>query len=157
MRFLLLLFPSLIAAALAAVIRPYRTLVGWINASLSLVALGSSVSFAGRAVAGREAPTFGPSELLRADGLSVLMLVSVAAVASLTLFLSPGLGRETEYSASQLRRYQLFINLFIFSMLLAVAANNVGIMWIAIEATTIFSALLIPITRIKASVEASWK
>jgi hydrogenase-4 component F len=42
-------------------------------------------------------------------------------------------------------------------MLLAVSANNVAIMWIALEATTIFSALLIPHTRSKSSVEASWK
>ena len=34
-------------------------------------------------------------------------------------------------------------------MLLAVSANNVGIMWVAIEATTIFSALIIPLTLTK--------
>ena len=58
---------------------------------------------------------------------------------------------------AQLRRYHVFINLFIFAMLLAVSANNVGIMWVAIEATTIFSAMVIPLTLTKASVEASWK
>ena len=42
-------------------------------------------------------------------------------------------------------------------MLLAVSANNVGLMWIAIEATTIFSAFIIPLTLSKTSVEASWK
>ncbi len=138
-------------------IRPYRALVGWINALLSTLALGAAISFAARAARGGAAPTFGPSEMLRADALSALLMVCVAAVASLVLFLSPGLGRETQYSPSQLRRYQIFINLFIFSMLLAVSANNVGVMWIAIEATTIFSALLIPLTRTKTSVEASWK
>jgi hydrogenase-4 component F len=157
MNFLLLLFPSLLSAALTAAVRPYRAVVGWLNALLSLVALGAAMLFAGIAARGGEAPTFGPGELLRADGLSGLLMVCVAAVASLTLFLSPGLSGETKYNASQLRRYQLFINLFIFSMLLAVAANNVAIMWIAIEATTIFSALLIPLTRTKGSVEASWK
>jgi hydrogenase-4 component F len=157
MNFLFLLLPSLIAAALAALVRPYRAVVGWINAALSLVALVAAIKFAGHAARGGVAPTFGPEELLRADGLSALMMVCVAAVASLVLFLSPGYGRETQYNPSQLRRYQFFINLFIFSMLLAVSANNVGVMWIAIEATTIFSALLIPLTLTKASVEASWK
>jgi hydrogenase-4 component F len=42
-------------------------------------------------------------------------------------------------------------------MLAAVTANNVAVMWVAIEATTIASALLIPLTVSKASVEASWK
>src|SRR6266498_495367 len=84
-------------------------------------------------------------------------MVCVAAVATLTLLLSPGLGSETRYDAVQLRRYHIFVNLFIFAMLLAIATNNVGIMWIAIEATTIFSALIIPLTLTKTSVEASWK
>jgi hydrogenase-4 component F len=42
-------------------------------------------------------------------------------------------------------------------MLAAVTIQNVALMWIAIEATTITSAMMIPLTRTKASVEASWK
>jgi hydrogenase-4 component F len=42
-------------------------------------------------------------------------------------------------------------------MLLAVTTDNVALMWVAIEATTITSAILIPLHRTKASVEASWK
>ncbi len=157
MKFLLLLLPSFVSALGAYVVRPYRTLVGWLNALLSLLSLGAALAFAGHAARGGEAPVFGPGELLRADGLSALLMVCVAAVAALTLFLSPGVGTETTYTQAQLRRYQLLINLLIFSMLLAVAANNVAIMWVALEATTIFSALLIPLTRSKSSVEASWK
>ena len=67
-------------------------------------------------------------------------MACIAGVATLSLFFSPGLGRESPYDAAQLRRYHVFVNLFIFAMLLAVSANNVGIMWIAVEATTIFSA-----------------
>ena len=88
---------------------------------------------------------------------SALLMVCVAAVAALALFFSPGLGRESQYDVKQLRRYHVFVNLFIFAMLLAVSANNVGIMWIAVEATTIFSAMVIPLAVTKASVEASWK
>ncbi|HEX5082067.1 MAG TPA: proton-conducting transporter membrane subunit [Blastocatellia bacterium] len=157
MAFLFLLLPSLLAAGLAGLVRPYRAATGWINATLSIVSLGAAIVFAGKAARGDAVPVFGPGELLRADGLSALLMVCVAAVASLVLFLSPGFGREAKYSPSQLRRYQLFINLFIFSMLFAVSANNVGVMWIAIEATTIFSALLIPLPGAKSSVEASWK
>lgn len=157
MTFLFLLIPSLAAAALAMAVRPYRTLIGWINALLSLVSLGAAIRFAIHSARGGEAPIFGPGEMLRADGLTALLMVCVAAAASLTLFLSPGLERETDYRPRQLRWYQLFINLFTFSMLLAVSANNVAMMWIAIEATTIFSALLIPLIRSKTSVEASWK
>lgn len=157
MKFLLLLLPPLISALVACVVRPYRTAVGWLNALLSLLSLGAALAFAGHAARGAEAPVFGPGELLRADSLSALLMVCVAAASTLTLFLSPGVGTETDYTQTQLRRYQLLINLFIFSMLSAVSANNVAIMWVALEATTIFSALLIPLTRDKSSVEASWK
>lgn len=157
MAFLFLLIPSLTGAALSAAVRPHRAIVGRINAALSLVSLCAALRFAANAAGGGEAETFGPGEMLRADGLSALLMICIAAVASLALLLSPGLGGETSYNAPQLRHYHTFINLFIFSMLLAVTANNVAVMWIAIEATTIFSALLIPLRQTKASVEASWK
>ena len=134
--------------------------------------MGAAIKFAiqvislGMPIAGtsQNAPTWGVVidslglvEVLRADSLSVLMMVCVSAVGTLTLFLSPGLWREDHYTPAQLRRFQIFINLFIASMLLAVSANNVGVMWIAIEATTIFSAFIIPLNVTKTSVEASWK
>ncbi|MBI3733280.1 MAG: hydrogenase 4 subunit F [Chloroflexi bacterium] len=177
MSFVFLLFPGLLAALLAYLVRPYRALVGWGNAALSLVALGAALALAAETVGGAT-PVFGPADLLRADSLSALFMVCVAFVGSLALFFSPGLGRAAPdpgrgpasdpgrgpapdpvggLDDEQLRRYHLFINLFIFAMLLTVSANNVGIMWIAVEATTIFSAMVIPLTLTKASVEASWK
>ncbi len=157
MNFALLLFPPLVSALLAYFVRPYRAAVGWASAWLSLVSLGAALAFAASIQADNVPPTFGPSELLRADSLSALLMVCVTAVATLALFFSPGLGRQSQYDAAQLRRYHVFVNLFIFAMLLAVSANNVGIMWIAVEATTIFSAMVIPLALSKASVEASWK
>jgi hydrogenase-4 component F len=157
MNFVLLLSPPLLSALLAYVARPYRPAVGRTGAWVSLVSLGSALAFAASILAGSEAPTFGPSEMLRADSLSALLMACVAGVATLALFFSPGLGRESPYDGAQLRRYHVFVNLFIFAMLLAVSANNVGIMWIAVEATTIFSAMVIPLALTKASVEASWK
>lgn len=172
MTFLFLLLPPVLAALLAFIIRPYRPLIGYLNAALGMVSLGAALSFAARNVAlgmpvageAQTVPTWGVVidslglvELLRADSLSALLMVCVSGISTLALFLSPGLWRETHYTLPQLRRYHIFINLFIASMLLAVSANNVGLMWIAIEATTIFSAFIIPLKVSKASVEASWK
>ena len=172
MTFLFLLLPPVLAALLAIIVRPYRTYIGWINAGLSLISLGAAVNFvilavaSGMPIAGtlQNAPTWGVRidslglvEILRADSLSALMMLCVSAVGAITLFLSPGLWQEDHYTPMQLRRFQIFINLFIASMLLAVSANNVGVMWIAIEATTIFSAFIIPLNVTKTSVEASWK
>ena len=161
MIFLFLLIPPLLAALLAGLVRPYRVWVGWLNALLALIPLGAALSFVSVNLAGGPAPVYGPNELLRADSLSALLMVCISAVAALALFLGPNLGGAPHsfhaYDAGQLRRYQVFINLFIAAMLLAVSANNVGVMWVAIEATTIFSALIIPLILSKASVEASWK
>jgi hydrogenase-4 component F len=165
MTFILLLLPPLLATLLALIVQPYRLLVGWVNALLSLISLGAALVFAAHLIAGG-APTLtwglsldslGLEEVLRVDSLSALLLVCVSAVSSLTLFLSPGLEHERLYNIVQLRRYHIFINLFIAAMLLALSANNVGLMWVALEATTIFSAFIIPLKLSKAAVEASWK
>ncbi|MCL5997252.1 MAG: hypothetical protein M1546_14535 [Chloroflexi bacterium] len=163
MTFFFLLLPPLVASLLAFLVRPYRAFVGWASALLSLISLGAAITIAAQTIAGN-VPTWGLTidslgleDVLRADSLSALLMVCITAVAALTLFLSPGVGRELRYTAPQLRRYQVFINLFIAAMLLAVSANNVGVMWIAVEATTIFSAFLIPLTLSKTSIEASWK
>ena len=157
MTFLFLILPPITAALLAGLVRPYRSWVGRVNSLLSLIPIGASLVFIGGALTGGSAPTFGPDELLRADSLSALLMICVSAVAALGLFLGPTLGGDYPYHAAQLRRYQIFVNLFIAAMLLAVSANNVGVMWVSIEATTIFSALIIPLILTKTSVEASWK
>lgn len=61
--------------------------------------------------------------------------------------------------ASGVRRYYALFHLFIFTMLLVTTANNLALMWIAIEATTIVSALLIGLGFSKRSlaIEAAWK
>jgi hydrogenase-4 component F len=171
MIFFFLIFPPLLAALIATLVRPYRAFVGWIGAWLSLISLGAALMLAAQVVNG-QTPMWGfkfeylnLEDVLRADSLSALLILCVTVVGSLALFLSPGLGRvvtnphwgDLAYGPNQLRRYHVFINLFIAAMLLAVSANNVGVMWITIEATTVFSAFIIPLKLNKASIEASWK
>lgn len=58
-----------------------------------------------------------------------------------------------------MRRYYALFHLFIVTMLLVTMANNLALMWIAIEATTIVSAVLIGIGFRKRAlaIEAAWK
>jgi hydrogenase-4 component F len=154
--FAVLLGPPLIAAALAAAVRPYRPLVGWVNAVLSLFSLGAAVALWRHVLAGQPLVS-GAQEFLRADALSTLLAFCVSLVGALAAWLGPGMGGDDGYDGAQARRFRIFANLFAFTMLFAVTTNNVGFMWIAIEATTITSAMLIPLHVTKASVEASWK
>lgn len=155
MLILFLLLPPFIAALASALVNPYRLLIGRVNSLLALISLGASLAFAHSSPQG--AAVFGPGEMFRIDGLSALMAVLVGFVAVLALVLGPGFSSSSHYAPAQMRRYQIYINLYIGAMLLAVSANNVGLMWIGIEATTIFSALIIPLSISKESVEASWK
>jgi hydrogenase-4 component F len=152
----LLLLPALLSATLAIVVRPYRRVVGWSNAVFSLVAVGAALEL-WRRVLGGAIPSVGDSQFLRVDALSALLAACVSFVAALAAWLGPGLTRNERYGPAEIRRFRIFINAFTLTMLFAVTTNNVAFMWIAIEATTITSAVLIPLHRTKASVEASWK
>jgi len=154
--FAMLLGPPLFGALLAVAVKPYRRFVGWTNALLSLLSLWAAVALWRHILAG-VVLTAGPQELLRADALSTLLAFCVSVVGALAAWLGPGMGGDDGYDDAQARRFRIFGNLFTFMMLFAVVSNNVGFMWIAIEATTITSALLIPLHVTKASVEASWK
>lgn len=57
----------------------------------------------------------------------------------------------------RLKQYNIMINLFIFSMLIVAVSKNLMVMWIALEATTIFTTFLISFYNTKSSWEAAWK
>lgn len=57
----------------------------------------------------------------------------------------------------RLKQYNIFINFFILSMLFVAVSKNLMVMWIALEATTIFTTFLISFYGTKSSWEAAWK
>jgi hydrogenase-4 component F len=155
MVFILLLGAPLVAAVLALLPGRAGAPAGRASAGLSLVSLAGAVGL-GRAVLGGQTPTLAAG-FLRADALSTLLALSVGIVAALASWLGPGLWGREDLLDGQVRRFVVFSNLFTFTMLAAVTVNNVGLMWVSIEATTIVSAMLIPLRIGKSSVEASWK
>lgn len=58
---------------------------------------------------------------------------------------------------SQARRYFALLPLFVFAMLTASVANNLGVQWIALEATTLATTLLVALYARAGSLEAAWK
>ena len=63
-------------------------------------------------------------------------------------------GKLTE---ARLRLYHSMYQLFMFTMLLALTTNNMGLLWVAMEAATLTTVLLVSLYRTPASVEAAWK
>ena len=154
--FLALLLSPILAAAGALVLPPRWRTASVLHAGLGLISLLAALRFVALVLDGWT-PTWGATVLFRVDALSALLAACVAFVAALAALLGPCLGPDDHYTPAQVRRFRVFSSLFAFTMLVAVTANNVGVMWIAIEATTIASAVIVPLTVTKASVEASWK
>lgn len=136
-----------------------RRLAEWAG----LVAPATIVTCA--AVLAATVPAHGPvhayGRLLRADALSVWMLLVVGAVATLALAVSPtylaGERAATHADDRSIHRYYALVHAFLAAMCLAVLAENLGVLWVAIEATTIVTAFLVGHRHTRASVEAAWK
>ncbi|WP_104127281.1 proton-conducting transporter membrane subunit [Cryobacterium sp. Y57] len=93
--------------------------------------------------------------MLRADALSAYMISVVGAVGLIATWggLSSAASSRTKDAAS----YEALIALFLAAMSLAVLADSIGLMWAAVEATTIATAFLVGHHRTGRSLEAAWK
>ena len=104
-----------------------------------------------------------------ADALSALVIVLTAGVSLLCATYAIGylrddqqsgaLGDEPdgEESIARLRKYYTLTPLLVFSMLFVTIANNLGVMWVAVEATTLASVFLVTFYGRITSLEAAWK
>lgn len=124
-----------------------------------VVTLGCAALLAGRVT--DRGPQHALGHLLRADALTVWLLLAVGAVSLLALAASPSYldgeraaGRATPRTTG---RYHLLVQAFLAAMALGVLAENLGVLWVAIEATTLVTAFLVGHRRTRASVEAAWK
>ena len=104
-----------------------------------------------------------------ADALSALVILLTASVALVCSAYSIGYLRDDQQSGAlgedasgkeqiaQLRMYYTLTPLFVFSMLFMAVANNLGVMWAAMEATTLASIFLVTFYGKITSLEAAWK
>ena len=90
---------------------------------------------------------------LRVDALSAFMLTVVGSVG---LTATWG-GLEPRSAPSASASYPTLVSLFLGAMSLAVLADNIGVLWVAVEATTIATAFLVGHHRNKRALEAAWK
>jgi hydrogenase-4 component F len=65
--------------------------------------------------------------------------------------------KHGKITPERLRIYYILMYTFIFAMIFALTVNNMGLTWIAIEATTLASAFLVGLYNDKHSLEAAWK
>lgn len=97
---------------------------------------------------------------LRVDSLGAVFLLATGFLYAMAAVFSIGyLGVDESRSGFDrfAKRYFALLNLFGWSMLLVPLAADFGTLWVAVELTTIVSALLVAIDRTDAALEASWK
>lgn len=109
----------------------------------------------------------GPVEAVRGmlhiDALSAVMIVTIALVGFCAVVASvPYLRHDDEigHIPGGLRGVRLYfagVSVFLWTMLATVSVDNLGLLWVGLEATTIISALLVGFYRTRAALEAAWK
>jgi hydrogenase-4 component F len=137
---------------------------GWgqaalINVLFSLLTFVSSVLLTIRVVGEGSIMAFG--DLFFVDSFNVFLVALTAFVAFTTaIFGRPYMlneQRRGKLTANMLRLYHSMYQLFVFTMLLALLTNNMGVLWVAMEAATLTTVLLVSLYRTPASIEAAWK
>lgn len=130
-----------------------------INALFSLFTLIAAAALTARIVAG--GPIVAGAGWFFIDSFNVFLVALTAFVAFTTaLFSRPYMRIEQEHgklNAPRLRLYHSSYQMFIGAMLLALTTNNMGILWVAMEAATLTTVLLVSLYRTPASLEAAWK
>lgn len=108
-----------------------------------------------------EGPVRGFDDQVAVDALGAYILALVLAVAAIAVAGSPG-HLAHERAAGLLRphdtgRYYALLLWFTAGLAAVPLLDNLGFLWVGVEATTIVSALLVGFARTPAAIEAAWK
>ncbi len=155
----LLLLASPLAGAVLLGLYGSRRWAPELNAFFSFTTFAAACALTARVIA--SGPVLVAREQLFIDPFNVF-LVALTALIGLTtaLFSRPYMRVEAEHGRlghGRLRLYHSMYQLFTATMLLALTTNNLGLLWVAMEAATLSTVLLVTLYRTPASLEAGWK
>jgi hydrogenase-4 component F len=102
-----------------------------------------------------------PGPYLLVDDLNNVFIVLTTLVGFTTsVFSASYIGHEIEIgrlTPAHLRFYHAMYQVLMFAMNLALIANNIGLMWVAIELATLTTVMMVGIYRTHEALEAAWK
>ena len=102
-----------------------------------------------------------PGVFLLVDDLNVVFIVLGTFVGTTTsIFSASYIGHELEtgrLTPGYLRFYHAMFQVMMFGMNLALVANDIGLMWVAVELATLSTVMMVGIYRTHAALEAAWK
>ncbi len=148
---LILLIP-LLSAGVLALIPSYR-----VSALLNVAASAGALACALSLLVRRPAPL----PFLLVDDLNIVFVVLNTFIGFTTSAYSASYIRHElatgRLTPSHLRFYHAMFQLMLFGMSLALLANNIGLMWVAVELATLTTVLMVGLYRTHEALEAAWK
>lgn len=148
-----------LVAGIVARLAPRAHVSEWASVAGAVITCVAGLLLVGQVVG--DGPQTAADGLLAADALSALMVLVIVVIGLFAAVASVGYLRHDvrhgETSPDQVGWYHLGLHAFIWTMLVTVLVDNLGLLWVAIEATTLASALLVGFYRTRAALEAAWK
>ncbi|HVR80603.1 MAG TPA: hydrogenase 4 subunit F, partial [Luteimonas sp.] len=130
-----------------------------VNVAFSFGTFLASAALARRVII--EGPLLLGHEQFSVDPFNVFLIALTAFVGWTTaMFSRPYMRVEEDHgrvNRQRLRLYHSMYQLFVSTMLVALSTNNLGLLWVAMEAATLSTVLLVSLYRTAASIEAAWK
>jgi hydrogenase-4 component F len=155
--FFVLIIP--LVGSLALAFLGHRRFAAELNVAVSLLTFLAACALTARVL--NAGPILTADQQFLVDQLNVFLVALTAFVATTTsIFSRPYMRIEEAHgrlNESRLRLYHSMYQLFTFTMLLVLLTNNLGILWVATEAATLATVLLVSLYRTPASLEAAWK
>lgn len=153
----ILLTPA--GAALLCLLIRSRRVMEWINVAAFAATVCLGVRLLGAVLARRVVTE--ANDFFRADALSawMVLLISVVSLGS-SLYAGRYFRRDVAegvLTPARVKEFFVLTPMFAAGMFLVVIANNLGVMWFALEATALTSVLLVALYNRKTSLEAAWK
>ena len=147
----LLLIPA--GAALVFALLPGYRLTAGLNVLVTLITFLTALSlFIVEPISGR---------YLHVDDLNKVFIVLTTFVGFTTsVFSASYIGHEIEIgrlTPAFVRFYHAMYQILMFAMNLALVANNIGLMWVAVELATLTTVLMVGIYRTHEALAAAWK
>lgn len=141
-----------VAAVLLAIIASYR-----LGAVINVLATALTLAASSLLIVIRPAPSL----YLHVDDFNIFLIILNTFVAFTTsVFSASYIAHELEtgrLTRGYLRFYHAMYQVLMLAMNLALLANNIGLMWVAIELATLTTVLMVGIYRTPAALEAAWK
>jgi hydrogenase-4 component F len=138
-----------------------RGLVEFLNLAGFISVLVLGVKLFKAVVANQGHAVTGWNGFLCADALSAWMVLLIAIVSLATSLYALRYFRrdlaDATVTGRRFREFYVLTPLFTTGMLLVVLADNLGVMWVAVEGTALSSVLLVALYNRKTSLEAAWK